>query len=157
MNQSDQRPQHHFSASIPLLCCGLLLCGLLAACAQSTSKAPPRAKPLALRCTLAVPTGAETEIITLQSTTLTCTVTNASPSAVSFTLHYKIADWNGAHNRFDLICSGPIEHGAGACHRAFAVPYPFAPDESWVTGLLLPMQQQLGPIHAVPLTPATHL
>ncbi len=136
--------------ALGVLCC-LALVSSAAARAPVTSPRPTTQ----LSCTVAAPTNPPRPIIDTFSSELTCSVHAANPADRSFAVHYRLGTVDGATNRFELVCSGVLRHGTGTCSRAFYVPFPFAPSESWAMGASLPSGSPLGPVIPAPVGPTS--
>ncbi|HKS69741.1 MAG TPA: hypothetical protein VJQ45_04945 [Ktedonobacterales bacterium] len=145
----------------PALALGALAVVCAAALVSSSAatrmrSAPPR-PTVRLSCTVAAPTNPPPEVVNTFTSTLACSVSGANLADRSFAVHYRLGTRDGATNRFDLLCSGPLRRGAGTCTRSFYVPFPFAPSESWATGASLPSGRALGFVVPVPIGPTTTL
>lgn len=134
---------------------GVVCCLALASSAAARARVALPHPTTQLSCTVAAPTNPPRPVIDTFSSELTCSVRAANPADRAFAVHYRLGTLDGATNRFDLVCSGTLRHGAGTCSRAFYVPFPFAPSESWATGASLPSGSPLGPVIPAPVGPTS--
>lgn len=134
---------------------GVLCCLALASSATARARLAAPRPAAQLNCTVAAPTNPPHPVIDTFSSELTCSVRGANLADRSFAVHYRLGTLDGATNRFDIVCSGTLRRGAGTCSRAFYVPFPFAPSESWATGASLPSGRALGPVIPAPVGPTS--
>lgn len=131
------------SAVLTFSACGHSVASSTQSASPSATQSPttPFATTL-LTCTLSEH-GSGIDVI---SATLSCSVSGAAASEMSFALTYTATGPNGQAHPTSSHCSGALQHGSGTCSQTYNFVAPYGSKPGTVAGETLPDHHQLGPV-----------